>query len=211
MKWESLIKIIGDEPVFSSSLLMAGGQSQENIRLQLSRWTKSGKIIQFRRGLYALANPYRKVQPHPFLLANSLKKASYVSLQSALSFYGMIPENVPAVTSVTTARPETLNTSEGTFIYKHVRKPFFKGYCRVEASVGQSVFIATPEKCLLDLVYLTPGGHDPDYLKELRLQNFERLNLNVLKELAAESESPKLVTAVKRIVKIIGTEEYREL
>lgn len=211
MKWEQLIKIIGDEPVFSSSFLMAGGQSRENIRLQLSRWTKSGKIIQMRRGLYILANPYRKVEPHPFLLANSLKKASYVSLQSALSFYGMIPENVPAVTSVTTARPETLNTAEGTFIYKHVRKSFFKSYCRIEVSAGQSVFIATPEKCLLDLVYLTPGGHDPDYLKELRLQNFERLDMNVLKELAAESESPKLVSAVKRIVKIIGKEEYREL
>jgi predicted transcriptional regulator of viral defense system len=211
MKWKDLIEIVGNEPVFSSSLLMAGKQSRANIQLQLTRWGKAGKIIQLRRGLYVLSNPYRKVQPHPFLLANSIKKASYISLQSALSFYGMIPENVPAVTGVTTSRPEIVNTAEGTFIFKHIKKSLFKGYCRTEVSDRQSIFIATPEKSLLDLIYLTPGGHTLEYLRELRLQNFERLDLNVLKQLAVESEIPKLKSAVKQIIKIIGTEEYGDL
>ncbi len=211
MKLESLIKIVADEPVFSSSLLMAGEQSRANIQLQLARWGKAGKIIQIRRGLYVLASPYRKVQAHPFLLANSIRKASYVSLQSALSFHGMIPENVPTVTSVTTARPETVNTTEGAFIFKHIKKSLFNSYSRIEVADRQSVFIATPEKSLLDLIYLTPGGHTLQYLKELRLQNFERLDLNILKKLAVESGIPKLSSAVKQIIKIIETEEYRDL
>lgn len=211
MKWEYLIKTVGDEPVFSSSLLMAGRQSRADIQLQLARWGKAGKIIQLRRGLYVLASPYRKVHPHPFILANSIKKASYISLQSALSFYGMIPENVPAVTSVTTSRPEIVNTAEGTFIFKHIKKSLFKGYSRMEVADRQPIFIATPEKSLLDLIYLTPGGHTLEYLRELRLQNFERLDLNILKQSAVESGIPKLKSAVKQIIKIIGTEEYREL
>jgi predicted transcriptional regulator of viral defense system len=211
MNLEYLIRNVGDEPVFFSSLLMAGKQSLANIQLQLARWGKAGKIIQLRRGLYVLANPYRKVQAHPFLLANSIKKASYVSLQSALSFHGMIPENVPIVTSVTTARPETVNTAEGSFIFKHIKKSLFNGYSRIEVADRQSVFIATPEKSLLDLIYLTPGGHTLEYLRELRLQNFERLDLNVLKQSAVDSGIPKLESAVKQIIKIIGTEEYRDL
>ena len=211
MKWEYLIKTVGDEPVFSSSLLMAGRQARANIQLQLARWGKAGKIIQLRRGLYVLSSPYRKVQPHPFILANSIKKASYISLQSALSFYGMIPENVPSVTSVTTSRPEIINTAEGTFIFKHIKKSLFKGYCRTEVADRQLIFIATPEKSLLDLIYLTPGGHTLEYLRELRLQNFERLDLNILKQSAVESGIPKLESAVKQLIKIIGTEEYREL
>ena len=211
MNLEYLIRNVGDEPVFSSGMLMAGKQSQENIQLQLSRWTKAGKIIQLRRGLYVLANPYRKVQPHPFLLANSIKRASYVSLQSALSFHGMIPENVPVVTSVTTARPETVITGEGAFSFKHVKKSLFKGYCRMEVDDRQFVFIATPEKSLLDLIYLTPDAHTMEYLRELRLQNFERLDLNVLKESVEESGIPKLKSALRQIVEIIGMEEHKDL
>ena len=211
MKWELLLKTVGDEPVFTSSLLMAGKQHRSDIQLQLARWGKAAKIIQLRRGLYLLANPYRKVEPHPFIIANSIKNASYVSLQSALSFHGMIPENVPVVTSVTTARPETINTAEGTFIFKHIKKSLFNGYFRREAVDRQSFFIATPEKSLLDLIYLTPGGHKLEYLRELRLQNFDRLDLKVLKQSAKGSGILKLQLAVKNLIEIIGTEDYRDL
>jgi len=127
-----LLKSIGNEPVFTSSLLMTEGQSRIDIQLQLSRWVKAGKIEQLRRGCYILAAPYRKVEPHPFLIAGALKKASYISLQSALSFYGLIPEYVPVVTSVTTGRPETVNTTRETFSYKHIKTSFFVGYNNVE-------------------------------------------------------------------------------
>jgi predicted transcriptional regulator of viral defense system len=125
MKWKNFLNLVSDEPVFTSSILQVGRVSPERIQQLLVRWVKAGRIIQLRRGVYTLAEPYRKVSPHPFLIANRLKKASYVSLQSALAHYGMIPEHVPVVTSITTGRPEHLQTDMGGFIYRHIKKNHF--------------------------------------------------------------------------------------
>ena len=81
---------MGDEPVFETGLLLAGDVDPVDVRRQLSRWTAAGYLYQVRRGLYALAPPYRKVEPHPFLAANRIVRPSYVSLQSALAFHGFI-------------------------------------------------------------------------------------------------------------------------
>ncbi len=86
MNFEQLLASVGDEPLFETSLLLAGEVNPDYLRVQLTRWKNAGRIIQLRRGLYALAPPYRKVRPHPFLIANRLRGASYVSLQSALTF-----------------------------------------------------------------------------------------------------------------------------
>lgn len=207
MKWESLLSIVSTEPVFSSGLLMSGDVSPVTIQKQLARWVKAGKLIQVRRGLYTLAEPHRKVSPHPFLVANRLKGASYVSLQSALAYHGMIPEYVPAVTSVTTGRPGTMNTTLGNFLFKHIKKSLFSGYQELEVEKSQRAFVATPEKSLLDLVYLTPQADRWEYLKELRLQNFNVLSKKTLIGMAADSDSAKLQRAAKRILWLIESQE----
>jgi predicted transcriptional regulator of viral defense system len=105
MEFRELLTTVGDEPLFGTGLLLAGDVDPNDVRRQLSRWTAAGKLYQLRRGLYALAPPYQKTSPHPFLIANRLVRASYVSLQAALAHYSLIPEHVPVVTSVTPARP----------------------------------------------------------------------------------------------------------
>jgi len=102
MEFSELVKIVGNEPVFETGMLLAGDDNPADIRRQLSRWKEAGKIYQLRRGLYTLASPFQKVNPHPFLVANRMVPASYVSLQSALAYYGMIPEHVPVTTCITT-------------------------------------------------------------------------------------------------------------
>jgi predicted transcriptional regulator of viral defense system len=199
MKWEELLEIVGKEPVFDSSVLAAGGTDPADLGRQLSRWVKSGHLLQLRRGLYVLSERYRKVQPHPFLIANRLKRASYISLQAALGYEGLIPEHVAAVTSVTTGRPEILTNPCGVFIFKHVKKSLFFGYRPLDFGDRQAAFVALPEKALLDLVYLTPGSDDPAYLRELRLQNLERLDMKRLTGFAARTGSPKLIQASKII------------
>ena len=104
---------MGDEPVFDAGLLLAGEVDPADVRRQLSRWTAAGRLYQVRRGLYALAPPFQKVRPHPFLVANRLVQGSYVSCQSALAHYGLIPEYVPVVTSVAAARPGRWETPLG--------------------------------------------------------------------------------------------------
>ena len=199
MRYEKLQEIVGNEPLFETGLLLAGDVDPASVRRQLSRLTASGRLLQLRRGLYALAPPYQKVKPHPFLVANYIMRPSYVSLQSALAHYGLIPEYVPVVTSVTTSRPGRWNTALGDFDYRHIKTDLFFAY-RVEDLGGeQTALVATPEKALLDLLYLQPGSDQPAYLQELRLENLESLDLESLKGLAEESGSPKLRKAVKRV------------
>jgi predicted transcriptional regulator of viral defense system len=211
MKWEELLKRVADEPAFRTGFLAASGESWPSLRLQLSRWVRSGKLIQLTKGLYTLAEPYAKVSPHPFVLANAMKKASYVSLQSALGHFGMIPEYVPAVTSVTTQRPERVETPPGLFLFRHIKKSWFRGYKQIDLGSRQKAFVATPEKALLDLAYLTPGADDPDFLAELRLQNVERLNMDVLHQLAWTSGSPKLRRTIRLLAGLLDQEARETL
>lgn len=197
MKWEELLQIVGKESVFSSYLLRAGSINPVDLSKQLSRWVESGKLVQIQRGLYALSERYRKTEPHPFYIANRIKRASYVSLQSALEHFGLIPEYVPVVTSVTTGRPQTFVTPLGNFVYKHVKKELFFDYTMEELPIGQSAFIASPEKALLDLLYLTPKSNHPAYLKELRLQNMDNMDIKRFHKMARSTGSPKLIRASK--------------
>ncbi|GFP22333.1 hypothetical protein HKBW3S06_01560, partial [Candidatus Hakubella thermalkaliphila] len=121
MEFTRLVEIVGDEPVFEASLLRAGNVNPGDVRRQLPRWTAGGRLYQLRRGLYALAPPFQKVKPHPFLIANRMVRNSYVSCQSALAFYGLIPEYVPVITSVTTARPARWETPFGVFEFRHIK------------------------------------------------------------------------------------------
>ena len=212
MEFTNLVKIVGEEPVFETGLLLSGHVDPIDVRRQLSRWKDAGKIYQLRRGLYCLAPPFQKVHPHPFLVANRMVPASYVSLQSALAYFGLIPEYVPVTTSVTTSRPDRWETPLGIFEFRHIQVDYFNGYQLIDLSEKKQAFIATPEKALLDLVYLEPGGDTVDYLFELRLENLNRLAWPVFERLARRMEKPKLIRAVKEIRKLAGEEgEFESL
>jgi predicted transcriptional regulator of viral defense system len=160
-------------------------------------------VIQLRRGVYSLAPPHRQVEPHPFLIAQTLRKNSYVSLQSALAHHGLIPERAVAVTCITTGRPEELHTDMGRYIFRHVATDYFFGYRQIEMVHGQMAFVATPEKALLDLIYLTPGADREAYLRELRLQGLETLLEDVLSDAVARMGKPKLKRALRVLLRLI--------
>jgi predicted transcriptional regulator of viral defense system len=210
MKFGQLLTLVGEQPLFETDLLLAGDVDPNDVRRQLSRWVRSGRIRQLRRGLYTLAPPYQNVDPHPFLIANALVLGSYVSLQSALTFYGFIPEYAPRTISVTMSRTSKWG---GGFQFHHLTPHLFFGYQLVDLSNGQQAFVATPEKALLDLAHLTPKSDSPDYLSELRLQNLERLNLPRLYEFADRSEKLKWRRVATQIEKLALHEktEYEEL
>jgi hypothetical protein len=207
MDFTRLLEIIGDEPVFDTGLLLAGDVDPNHIRRQLSRWTKTGRILQLKRGLYTLAPPYQKVKPHPFSVANRMVHGSYVSCQSALAYYGLIPETVPMTISVSNSRPRRWDTSLGVFVFRNIKLELLFGYTFQDLGGGYRAFVALPEKALLDLIHLTPGGDGEAYLNELRLQNLERLNLSVLKGLAEESARPKLMRAAETVGKMARSKE----
>lgn len=211
MKYDELLDLVADEPVFSSSLLLSGKVDARQTRLQLSRWVKSGQLLQFHRGLYALAPPWRKVEPHPFLIANRMRSGSYVSLQSSLAWHGVIPEQVPVVTSVGPGRPETTSTPLGVFQVQHLAEALRFGFSRVEVAPRQFAFVAAPEKALLDLVHLTPGGDSVEFLRELRLQAPAAFQRAALEDLARRSGKPKLMRASAIIAALLDEEKGERL
>jgi predicted transcriptional regulator of viral defense system len=207
MKFDDLLVSAAKQSFFETGLLLAGAVDPADVRRQLSRWTQAGRVIQLRRGLYTLAAPYQQTPPHPFLIANSLLPGSYVSLQSALAYYGLIPEYAAQILSVTTQRPSRWRNPLGDFRFQHLAPHLFFGYQQVNLSLGQNAFIALPEKALLDLVHLTPGGDDPAYLAGLRLQNLERFDLQRLQTMAGRSGKPKWLRAAAQILALIEEEK----
>ena len=192
MEFSDLVKLVKDQPLFDSGLLLSGDINPDYIRRQLSSWIDAGKIVQLKRGLYVLAPPFQKTSPHPFLVANRFKQPSYVSYQSALAYYGLIPEGVYTTVNATTRRPGKWVTPLGTFQYHHVLSNWFSDYLSLDLGEQQSAFIASPEKALLDLVLLTPQGDSPAFLNELRLQNLDIMDLSRMQEFVKRAEKPKL-------------------
>jgi predicted transcriptional regulator of viral defense system len=213
MRFEDLLEVVGDEPLFETGLLLAGDVDTAGVHRQLSRWVRAGRLDQLRRGLYTVAPPFQRVRPHPFLVANRLVPGSYVSLQSALGHYSLIPESVPVTVSVTAGRPGRWDTPLGTYLFRHIQPDFLTGFRRTPLMGGMEALLATPEKALLDLVYLEPDGDSLAYLAELRLQNMDGLDLNELRRLAEAAGKPKLRRAAEQIARLaeIEAEEYEPL
>jgi predicted transcriptional regulator of viral defense system len=157
--------------------------------------------------------PHPIKNQHVFLVANHLQKASYVSLQSALSYYGLIPEVVNFTTSGSTDHPETLETPSGIYNFRHLKSDLLFGY-RMTKLGDQSVFVVTREKEILDLIHMQPSGDSFDYLRELRLQNTEILKFFfILREFAEKFNIPNLQKSVKEILQLITGEskEFEDL
>lgn len=200
MKFMELLEIVADEPVFETGFLRSGRGSEPGLEAQLSRWCAAGKLLRLRRGLFALGPPYRKVVPHPFLVANRLSPGSYVSGLSALAFANAIPEYVPEVTSCGPARPHVRETPLGRFSFRYVKPALRTGYRLAGLVDGQSAFVARPEKAFLDLAHLQPGGDAPAWIDELRM-DFKQLSPSRLRAMATATESPKLARAAAHVIR----------
>lgn len=212
MKLEEFIKKVAKLPVIETELLLAGVPDQGSLKVQISRWQKAGHIIQVKRGIYVLAEPYRKVDAYEFYLASILKKPSYISLEKALEYHGLIPDAVAVYTSVTTKMPGRFISDIGTFDYRHIRSTLFWGYDSVVVN-KQTAFIASPEKAILDLCYLRGVNISQAYLRELRLQNVSKINVAKLSEYAKKFAKPGIAAAAKTITSYIDsyTDEEKEL
>ncbi len=200
-------------PVFESGHLYAGADNPQQAQRQLADWVRAGKIIQLRRGFYTLAQPHHSAHPHSYVVANHMVRASYVSLHTVLSHYDLIPEHVAVVTSITTERPGTWQNLYGHFSYQHVQPEIFFGFEYRQVTQTQWAYMAMPEKALLDLIYLTPGADSKGYIRALRLQNLDQLDIERLAAYVERIKKPKLKRALPHIVQMIEEEltEYVSL
>jgi predicted transcriptional regulator of viral defense system len=126
------------------------GGSVISLRFLVTRAVKRGDILKLRRGLYALTSP----PPADLQVANALYRPSYVSFSFALSYHHIIPEAVYAVTSATPRATSSFNAFGKRFVYHHLKPRAFTG-CRAERVQDQTVWIAEPEKAVVDTLYFS--------------------------------------------------------
>ena len=152
---------------------------QDFDRNNLTRWCRKGLLVKLRNEYYAFPE-YRQVPQFARYVANQIYRPSYISLHSALSFYGMIPEEVVQLTSVSTLKTASFSNPFGSFHYQNVKESLYFGYEINTMLDGKGVFIASPEKALLDLLYLNPFYKTSQDMEELRLDwDFMKNELNV--------------------------------
>jgi len=123
--------------------------------LLVHRACQAGEILRLKPGLFVLGTPYRKSEPHPFVVAAVLHSPSHISLESALGHHGLIPEAVYQVSSVTVGRSREYTTPLGVFDFRRVPALAPRaGVEAVEVARNAWAFIALPLRAIADAVYL---------------------------------------------------------
>ena len=146
-------------------------------RAKLTTLLQKGDLIRVKKGLYLFGPDYRKGPYSPEILANKIYGPSYISREYALAYYGLIPEYVAEVTSISTKRARNFDTPIGRFSYAPLPPKLYQvNFNLVSVRNNETALLATAEKALADLLYF----HDdhPETLNELVDLLFDDLRLD---------------------------------
>ena len=177
--------------------------SYGNIRTKIQRLINKGEIIRIKKGFYMFPEALRRAPLNPAMIANMIYGPSYVSCDYALSYYGLIPESVLSVSSMTTGRSREFDTPAGYFQYFQHNAPDYSTGIQLEndclfASIEKAIY----DKALIDRRF---DGHDTAaYLEHdlrLELSGLPKLNLKTLNSLksVARGRMKKLVTFMESL------------
>lgn len=175
-------------------------------RNNFSRWIKKGLIIRLRQGLYTF--PENKTKPNfDFYAANRIYRPSYISIHSALLFYGLIPEAIFQATSVSALKTASFKNEFGTFVYKTINAKLMYGYNSKKIDAERYFLIADPEKAIMDLLYLYPEYNSEKEILELRFDEgilLEIFHKELLIEYTEKTENKSLLQRVKKLITVYG-------
>jgi predicted transcriptional regulator of viral defense system len=164
-------------------------------RDKISDLMRKGVVVRVKKGLYVLGKGYRRRPYSRELLANLIYGPSYISLESALQYHGLIPERVEALTSVTTGRSRKFDTPVGRFVYREIPLRAYRiGMTRVDVQDQPAFLIATPEKALADKIR-DDRGAGMRSLKQMAVYLFENLRLD---EDALAGMAPEAIAEIAR-------------
>jgi len=178
---------------------------------KVARMERDGEIIRLKKGLFVVAQKVHLQTLSRELIANHLFGPSYVSCETALSFYGLIPERVYLTKSMTTKRAKNYSTLVGNFEYISVNQEYFAIGLRQEIVEDKFAFmIATPEKALCDLIISTKGLKIQStksmqiYLEEdlrMDISTIQNFDIEIIRR--CNSESNKKRTELTQLLKVI--------
>ena len=209
MSFEETIGEYSEEPL-TRQLIMDMLKNYRRPNDKISELLKAGVLTTVKNGLYVPGPKMKISKPEPFLVANHLRGPSYVSMESALSHWGFIPERVYEVTSITTKAAKTYQTPMGRFSYFHMALPYYAfGIKIVSLTARQVVLMASPEKALWDKIVQTSGVQlrSPNQTLEFLLEDMrideEMLNQLDLKEMDSWiNEVPKM-SSIAMLIKTL--------
>ncbi len=206
---KSPLEQLGNIPVTASALeslypYIKGGN--QKIRLL----ERDKQIIRLKRGLYVCSSEVTGVALSTELIANHLYAPSYVSMSSALRYYGLIPEAVYVTQSMTLKHSRDFDTPLGRFDYTYISKAAFPiGLTNIRKE-GYAFVIATPEKALCDLV-ANSTGVNLRYLKEaslyleedirMELSDFKQMDSAIFEEYAKVGKKADSIRTLLKLLK----------
>ncbi len=182
-----------------------------SINDKISDLKKKGILISLKKGLYVYRSSINENVVSKELMANNLFGPSYISMDYALSFHGMIPEKVFHVTSVTTKRSVSFENHFGTFSYRQIATELFNLGLQIINSEWGNFLMASKEKALCDKMFLTKDLKITslkdvfEFLEQdLRIETDELINLNhsVIENYYRISKSKKIGLLNKFLVKL---------
>lgn len=193
VNWQMFEKTLREKrlPIFNAlDLRRIFGVSKVAATFLLHRYAKRGAIVRIKRGLYTLSSE----NVPDLYLANKLYEPSYISLEFALSYHGVIPETVYEITSVTSKAPRKFSVFGKQYTYRHIQKNAFTGYsARIQGDV--TFFIADAEKAFVDTLYFRLRARAP------LIERIDRSKLNLRHALAYAKlfNCPPLIKTIKSV------------
>lgn len=197
-----LRRIIGREEV-DYQLILSALSDYAYPRDKITSWLKSGELVRVKKGLYVFGKDAALKPYSPEVLANLIYGPSAISLNYALSFYGLIPERTTTITSITNKRDKAFTTPVGDFSYRYLAPQKYAVGIELFNKDNSSPFlIASPEKALCDLIHLSdkkiklPTSIDVEnYLfSDLRIEEeaLARFRITLLTEIADTYQDERL-------------------
>lgn len=141
-------------------------------RVKINEMLKQGNIIRVKKGLYVFGPELAREPFSKETLANLIYGPSYISLEYALGFYGLIPERVEVVTSVTNKRKKSFSTPVGQFTYRYIHPALYAaGITLFNLDEHHSILIASKEKAVADMLYFNGPFETETALEQYLLEN----------------------------------------
>lgn len=179
------LKALGNVPI-SMEVLQSLYKDYRSPNMHIAMLEKKGLLIRLKRGLYAVSPEISDKELSVGLIANHLYGPSYVSLHWALRFYGLIPERIDTVTSITTRHTREFENTLGRFTFRGVSQEYFPIGIKIQEDAGLNYLLARPEKALCDM--LLQEKHVPDQSisrLEIFFEEDMRIDLDDLRQMDA--------------------------
>ena len=204
---------LGNVP-FDLSVLSSSFPSVRHIGEKARRLESDGSIVRLKRGLYVVSSQESGIPLNNFLLANHIYGPSYVSLQTALRYYGLIPEHVFLTMSLATKHSRSFSTPVGSFSYYNCAPEYFSIGVRSVIEDGVGFLVASPEKAVCDLINYSRGVNlrsmkDVEvYFEEdmrIEIDSLGSFKTSILEECAPLSRKEN---SIRTLIKFIKNERY---